>query len=148
MPVIVNNTEITDDQVHLEMQHHPAPTVEDAKQEAARALIIRQLLLEAAANQDIITEEVIQEIDNEKEEIIIETLLDEVINVPTADDETCQRYYDQHTSKFVDKKTGAKLPYSMVQNHIKTYLEDKGHMSAFNAYIDDLMDKAQIVTTL
>ena len=92
--------------------------------------------------------DVIQEIDDEKEESIIETLLDEVIHVPTADDETCERYYDQHSAKFLDKKTGAKLPYTMVQNHIKTYLEDKGHMSAFNAYVDDLMDKAQIVTTL
>ncbi|MDA0708086.1 MAG: peptidylprolyl isomerase, partial [Proteobacteria bacterium] len=58
---------------------------------------------------------------------------------------TCRRYYDQHLNRFVDKKTGKTLPFNLVQDHIKNYLDDKGHQAAFNAYIDRLMDKANIV---
>ncbi|MDG1996085.1 MAG: hypothetical protein P8J14_06315, partial [Emcibacteraceae bacterium] len=50
MPVFVNKIEISDDEVHNEMQNHPAPTMDEARKEASRALIIRRLLLEAAAN--------------------------------------------------------------------------------------------------
>lgn len=145
MPVFVNKLEISDDAVHSEMQHHPAPSVEEARGEAARALIIKRLLLEAAADQEMIKMDELEDIDAEKEELIIETLLDNVITVPKADADTCQRYYDQNAERFIDKKSGDPLPFKMVRDHIKIYLEDKGHMSAFNAYIDSLMDKAQIV---
>lgn len=145
MPVFVNKLEISDDEVHSEMQHHPAPSVEEARGEASRALIIKRLLLEAAAEAEIIKMDELREIDAEKEELIIETLLDQVITVPKADEETCLRYYDQNAGRFIDKKSGDPLPFKMVQSHIKLYLEDKGHMSAFNAYVDSLMDKAQIV---
>lgn len=145
MPVFVNNIEITDDQVHSEMQHHPASSVEDARQEASRALIIRRLLLEAATDDKLVSINQLASLDEEKEELLIETLLDGVIQVPTADDDICQRYYDQNTQRFVDKETKKPIPYNMVKGHIKNYIEDKGHMSAFNAYIDSLMDKANIV---
>ncbi len=145
MPVFVNNVEITDDQVHLEMQHHPSPSVEDARQEASRALIIRRLLLEEAMDDKLINIDELATLDEEKEELLIEALLADIIQVPMADDEICQRYYDQNTQRFVDKTTGKPIPYNMVKDHIKNYIEDKGHMSAFNAYIDKLMDKANIV---
>lgn len=145
MPIFVNNTEITEDAVHREMQHHPAPSMEEARGEASRALIIRRLLLEAAVSNEIITEERLFSIDEEHEELIIEALLEQVIDVPSADEETCLRYYDQHLDRFVDKTTDQTLAFSIVKNHIKSYLEDKGHMAAFNAYVDTLMDKAQIV---
>lgn len=123
MPVFVNNVEITDDQVHSEMQYHPSPTVEDARKEASM-------------DDKLLTIDQLAALDEEKEELIIEALLD---------DDICQRYYDQNTDRFVDKKSGEALPYKMVKGHIKNYIEDKGHMSVFNAYVDRLMDKANIV---
>ncbi|MBT6035456.1 MAG: hypothetical protein HOJ34_02105 [Kordiimonadaceae bacterium] len=145
MPVFVNNVEISDDDVHTEMQHHQAATMEEARGDAARALVVKHLLLEAAVDQEFTSAEKLEGLDNESEERIIEGLIDSIIKVPDADDETCQRHYDKFQQSFVDQKTGELLPYDMVKNHIKTYLEDMGHMAALRAYIDSLMDKAQIV---
>ena len=145
MPVFVETYEITDDQVHAEMQHHPAASLEDARREAARALVIKHLLLKAAADRELITETKLSRLEEDQEEEIIENLLAEVIQLPEADDKTCKRYYDQHQDRFIDKTTGEALPYPMVKAHIKNYLEDKGHMAAFNAFVDSLMDQSNIV---
>ena len=145
MPVFIDKFEITDDEVHQEMQHHPAPSVEDARREASRALIIRRLLLQAAADRDLIKADQIDALDEKKEEALIETLLEQVIKLPSADDVTCKRYFEHNVDRFKDKKSGETLPYPMVKAHIKAYLEDKGHQAAFNAYVDSLMDKVNIV---
>ena len=145
MPVFIDKIEITDDEIHKEMQHHPAPSIDDARREASRALIIKQLLLQAAVDRELTTSEKIDHLDDQEEEQLIETLLDQVIQLPQADDATCRRYYDQNRHRFKDKNSDRLLPYPMVKAHIKTFLEDKGHMAAFNAYIDSLMDKVNIV---
>lgn len=145
MPVFLNNIEISDDEVHNEMQYHPAPTVEEARREAARALVIKRLLLNAAVEQELISEKDIEGIDKAKEEMIIETLLDNIIQLPEADEVTCQRYYDKNLNRFEDQKTGNVVPFPMVEKHIRTYLEDRGHQAAFSAYMDSLMDQATIV---
>ncbi|MDG1994935.1 MAG: hypothetical protein P8J14_00440, partial [Emcibacteraceae bacterium] len=79
------------------------------------------------------------------EEKIIELLLTEIIDVPIADESTCLRYYEQRLDHFVDKTTEKTLPFNMVHNHIKNYLDDRGHQAAFNSYVNSLMDKANIV---
>lgn len=145
MPIFIDKIEITDNEVHNEMQHHPASSVDDARQQASHALIVRQLLLEAAAEHKLLELNDIKTIDSVKEENVIETLLEEIIHVPVADKLTCNRYYKQHPDCFVDQKTKKTLPFDMVENHIRSYLNDKGHQAAFNAYIDSLMDKANIV---
>ena len=145
MPVFVNKIEISDDEVHHEMQFHPAPTVEDARKDASRALIIRHLLLEAAVDHKLLKFSDIKNIDIVKEEHIIEQLLSKIIQVPKADEKTCRRYYERNLNRFFDKTTQKTLPFNMVHNHIKNYLDDKGHQAAFNAYIDRLMDKANII---
>ena len=145
MPVFINNFEITDDEVHEEMQHHPAPTIDDARRDASRALIVRHLLLDAAVERKLLTADELNNTDEDKEELIIEQLLKDVIQLPDADEETCKRYYRLNTSRFKDHTTSEMLPFSMVKEHIKSYMEDKGHQAAFNAYVDSLMDKVNIV---
>ena len=54
MPLYVNNTEITDEQVFAEMQYHPASSLPEAQEKAAQALAIRELLLQEAARLEII----------------------------------------------------------------------------------------------
>ncbi|MCC3861864.1 hypothetical protein [Pseudemcibacter aquimaris] len=145
MPVFVNNYEITDDQVHSEMKNHPAASLNEARGEAARALIIRKLLLDEAVEREIISKDELEELDNEKEENVIETLLEDVIQLPDADEIVCRRYYEMHQSRFKDHKTGDVLPFNMVREHIRVFIEDKSHQAAFTAYMDSLMDKAKIV---
>ena len=53
MPLYVNNTEITDEQVFAEMQYHPASSLPEAQEKAAQALAIRELLLQEAARLEI-----------------------------------------------------------------------------------------------
>jgi len=48
IPVLVNKVEITDDEVHTEMQHHPAKSVDSARDLASQALVIRELLFQEA----------------------------------------------------------------------------------------------------
>jgi len=145
MPVFVNNREISDDDVHAEMINHPAPDVDTARLAAARALVVKQLLLEDAARRAMISAPEIDMMEDDQIETAITRLLDEVISVPEADDDTCARYYAQHESRFLDKTTDKILPYDLVKPHIIQYLEDKAFHAAFNAYLDALMANAKIV---
>ena len=44
MPVFVNDTEIDDNTVFSEMQYHSAPSMEEARDAAAQALVVKELL--------------------------------------------------------------------------------------------------------
>lgn len=145
MPVFVNKREISDDQVHAEMINHPAPDVDAARLEAARALVVKQLLLEDAARREMVSAKDIDQISEEQAEAIIQQLLDDVITTPDADEETCERYYEQHKGRFMDHKIDKVIPYDLVKPHIVQYLEDKAFHAAFNAYLDTLMANAEIV---
>jgi peptidyl-prolyl cis-trans isomerase C len=48
MPITVNGVMISRDAIQREMQHHPAARPITAWQQAARALVIRELLLQRA----------------------------------------------------------------------------------------------------
>ena len=50
MPAFVNGVEISDHAINAELQYHPAGSVEEAREAAARALVVRELLLQTAAN--------------------------------------------------------------------------------------------------
>lgn len=145
MPVFVNSCEISDEEVHAEMINHPAPDVDSARLEAARALVVRQLLLEDAAEREIISYKEIAGLTEEQGEAIIIQLLDEVITTPDPDSETCARFYEQHKASFLDKKTDKILPYELVEPHISQYLEDRAYHAAFHAYLDVLMSEAKII---
>ena len=53
MAVFVNGVEISDHAINAELQYHPAGSVEEAREAAARALVVRELLLQAAARRGI-----------------------------------------------------------------------------------------------
>lgn len=99
--VSVNGVSIARDAIIREMQHHPAGKPIAAWQQAARALVIRELLMQEARRLDIApeprTEDGRRETD---EEAIMRGLIDREVTVPKADDETCRRYYERHRSQF------------------------------------------------
>lgn len=101
MPVRVNDTIIPEREIAAEMQHHPAATRELAWEEAARALVVRRLLLDAAAERGIAPPEDDTLI---AEEATIEALLDDVVSVPEADEETLRRWYDANRTRFRSKE--------------------------------------------
>lgn len=136
MSIFVNDVEITDTEVGQEMQYHPADSQERAWQMAARSLVVRQLLLQQAANSDLNQEAA--------EEDIIDQLLQQDVAVPEADVATCQRFYDTHPDSFIDNESGKRLAFDQAQDHIRDYLHTKAMRMAVAEYIKALSYNARI----
>ena len=100
--VSVNGIEIPRDIIAREVQHHPAPKAIEAWQSAARALAIRELLLQQARYLKIVPtppneESGPQETD---EEALIQGLIEREVATPEPDDAACRRYYEQNKRRF------------------------------------------------
>lgn len=94
--VFVNGIRITENVVRAETQHFPATTFDEARTKALRAIVIRELLLQRAAELGLCSEkEAVTHPDP-----IIDVLLEKEITVPEADEETCRRYYTSNRPKF------------------------------------------------
>lgn len=143
MPIIINDVEITDEEVHAEMQHHPAKTVDEARHRAARALVIRKLLLLEAVDSNILKPG--KDSSSKAEEEAIDTLLQNKVPVPDADETSCSRYYEQNKQRFIDKKTNEILPFKFVHHHIHDYLQTRSLQTGISHYIKVLAGKAKIV---
>ena len=87
----VNGVAIAEDAVAREMQHHPASSREDAANEAATALVIRELLLQRVAEREIAGADDDQRIAN---------LIDSEIRIPEPTQEEIARYYRRNTLQF------------------------------------------------
>jgi len=102
MQVSVNGVAIARDAIQREMQHHAAGKPIAAWQQAARALVIRELLLQearrlAVAPKPLSDDEGRRETD---EEAVIRGLIEHEVNVPEPDDDTCRRYYERNRARF------------------------------------------------
>lgn len=93
----VNGVEIAEAAVLAEMQHHPAPTREAAFRQALEALVVRELLLQEARRLGI---DDAREGDELPEEAAIRRLLAQQVVVPSADEASCRRYYDNNRKRF------------------------------------------------
>lgn len=97
--LFVGDTAISEAEIAREMQFHRAMKPEQSRADAARALVVRELLRREAARLQLQTE--VQALGGEAlEEACIRALLErEVENrVPTEDD--CRRYYEQNPERF------------------------------------------------
>jgi peptidyl-prolyl cis-trans isomerase C len=100
--VSVNGVEIPHDAIAREVQHHPEPSRVQAWQAAARALVVRELLLQEARRQGLQPE---PQADAEGrretgEEALVRGLIEREVSVPEADDDACRRYYEQNRRRF------------------------------------------------
>ena len=92
----VNGIKISIDEINAEVQYHPADTLFTAKYEAMKALVIREVLIQRAAEKGLCQrDEAIKNPDS-----AIEELLEREITIPEADTPTCERYYEQNKEKF------------------------------------------------
>ena len=89
--ISVNGVKIGEDSVAREMQHHPAPSRDEAAREAATALVIRELLLQRVRE---------REIGGATEDERIANLIDAEIKVPEPTDEEIARYYRRNGLQF------------------------------------------------
>ncbi|HEV2677141.1 MAG TPA: peptidylprolyl isomerase [Aliidongia sp.] len=99
--ITINDVAIPHAAIAREVQNHAAATPQVAWDEATRALVIRELLLQQAWALDLTAEPRLQDGAREtEEEALIRTLLEREIRTPNADETVCRRYYDGHLARF------------------------------------------------
>ncbi len=128
MPAIhVNGAAISEAQIAAEMQHHPAAAPEEAYAEAARALVIRALLLNRAAQLGLQPEPLTGE-DGRRElddDALIRVLLEHEVKTPEPDEASCHRYYQNNAHRF-------RSPDIFEASHI-LFAADRNNESAYRA---------------
>jgi peptidyl-prolyl cis-trans isomerase C len=100
--VSVNGITIPRGDIARETQNHAASTPIAAWKAAARALVIRELLRQEAGRHAIVATPLEDE-DGRREtpdEAAMRALLERDIRVPSADEATCRRYYEQNRARF------------------------------------------------
>ena len=100
--VRVNGVVIPRDTIAREVQNHPASKPIEAWQSAARALAIRELLLQQARLVGIVPAPVRDGAGRceTEEEALIRGLLEQEVLTPEPDEETCRRYYAKNRRSF------------------------------------------------
>ncbi len=98
--VTVNDATIPTAAIAHEVQNHRADSPGAAWQQATRALVIRELLLQRARTLGLVAEPRAQDGARETgEEAMIRALLEREVHTPKADDAVCRRYYDSHQAR-------------------------------------------------
>jgi peptidyl-prolyl cis-trans isomerase C len=101
-PITVNGVAITDHEVRAETQQHPADNPKNAYAMAARALVVRQLLLQEAARLNIDAEpkSLGAGKTETEEDAAIRVLIETEVQTPVADEKTCRQYYAANPDRF------------------------------------------------
>ena len=100
--ISVNGVAISRDAIAREVQHHKAPKPFEAWQSAARALVIRELLLQRARSLGITS----SPRDNGSgrretdEEALVRALIEKEVATPEPDEAACRRYFEQNRRRF------------------------------------------------
>lgn len=103
MDVTVNGVAIAEKAIATEAQNHPSRSGKEAVDAASRALAIRELLLQEARRLGV-SPDPLPDAQGRKEtdeDALVRQLLDHEIDIPEADEETCQRYYENNRKRFV-----------------------------------------------
>jgi peptidyl-prolyl cis-trans isomerase C len=101
-PVVsVNDVVIASADIAREVQNHQGGSPKQAWDDATRALVVRELLLQRARALNLVpeprSESGLRETDDEA---LIRALLDAEVRTPKADDEACRRYYQANLARF------------------------------------------------
>lgn len=102
IPVSVNGVAISSADVARETQHHSSSDPDQAWELAARALAIRELLSQEADRLGIVAAPIEDE-DGRAEteqEARYRKLIEREVIVPSADEQTCRRYYERNARRF------------------------------------------------
>lgn len=100
--VSVNGVTVERDAIVREMQHHPSGKPIEAWQQAARALVIRELLLQRARVLGVMPTPISDAAGRREtdDEALMRSVVEREVTVPEPDDATCRRYYDKNQARF------------------------------------------------
>ncbi len=124
-PVSVNGVVVPRAEIAREVQHHSAGTPIAAWQAAARALAIRELLLQEARRLAIAAEPAsdAQGRRETEEEALIRGLFEREVKTPKPDRDICRRYYEQNRRHFrsADIYEAAHILFAAPRQHGTAY---------------------------
>ncbi len=98
--VRVNGVQIDPDAIAREIQHHPAADADAAWREAARALAVRELMLQEARRLDLSASPDDDHGTATAADALISDLLDANVAPDEPDETACRRYYDANRERF------------------------------------------------
>lgn len=100
--VRVNGVEIPPEAIAQEIQHHPAPNPDEAWREAARALAVRELLLQEASRLELDADPEEDEAGAREtdEDAVVRALLEAAVTPETPDETEARRYYETNVERF------------------------------------------------
>lgn len=101
-PISVNGVAIPRDAIARETQNHPAAKPIDAWLASARALVVRELLLQEARRLEIAPQPASDDEGRREtdEEAVVRQLVEREVLTPEPDEATCRRIYDQQIERF------------------------------------------------
>ncbi|OQW61160.1 MAG: hypothetical protein A4S17_02075 [Proteobacteria bacterium HN_bin10] len=138
-PVMVDGVLIAEADIAREVQHHDGATIEEARAAAARALVIRQLLLERAASLGLKPApetDALGRWESDEEALIRQVLEAEASPVAPTEAE-CRRVYENHRDALPDT-------YERAAPIIRDRLMARAWMAASAKYVADLVRGARI----
>ncbi len=99
--ITVNDAIIASADIAREVQNHAGTTPKQAWEEATRALVIRELLLQRARALHLVAEPLSENgLRETEDEALIRVLLETEVRTPKADEATCRRYYQANQARF------------------------------------------------
>lgn len=100
-PVVVNDTVIAGADIAREVQNHAGGSPKQAWEDATRALVVRQLLLQRARALGLTAEpQTVDGLRETEDEALVRALLEAEVRTPTADEAACRRYYQANLARF------------------------------------------------
>jgi peptidyl-prolyl cis-trans isomerase C len=101
-PVVsVNEVVITSTAIAREVQNHSGSSPKEIWDEAARALVVRELLVQRARALGLTAEPRSEDgLRETEEEALIRVLLETEVRTPRADGDACRRYYEANKRRF------------------------------------------------
>jgi peptidyl-prolyl cis-trans isomerase C len=137
--VRVNGIAIARDLIAREVQQYPAPTPFEAWKAAARALVVRELLLQETKRLNIVAEPMT---DSEgrcetADEAAIRELVAREVHTPQADVASCRRYYEQNRQRFrsPDIYEAAHILFAATQSDAKGFAQARKAAAAAMAIL-------------
>jgi len=150
--VRVNGVQIPRDMIAREVQHHPARTPAEALKAAARALVVRELLLQEARRLKVEADP-LSDVDGRREteeEAAVRALVEREVRTPTADTETCRRYYQQNRPSFrsLDIYEAAHILFAASKSDVQAYAQARADaestLAVLRAHPERFAELAQV----
>jgi peptidyl-prolyl cis-trans isomerase C len=143
--VSVNGVVVPRAAIAREVQHHPAAKPILAWQDAARALVVRELLLQEARRLGLSAVPAADSSGRREtdEEALVRTVFEHEVTIPEPDHETCRRYYERNQRRFrsADLYEAAHILFAADRSDASAYARAKTDAEAVLAMLREAPER-------